>query len=329
MDLQTPIIQASKANKMYARRLEKLGIIKLEDFLYHVPFRYEDYSLLSKIGQIQAGETVTIRGRVEKIENKYTRQWKTLQKAKIKDETGSIDILWFNQPFLTRVIKKGDLVSLSGKVSFDKNKLTMVSPDYEVIFENQTIHTGRLVPIYPETRGVSSKWLRRQVYKLLSEKNQIKEYLPQNTIVENDLMELSEAIKKIHFPDSLEQAEKARQRLSFDELFKLQLSSLIRKKAWEKHKIKPWKIEEEKVNSFISGLPFELTNSQKNATNEIIKDLSSDFVATAWSKEDQVVEGIEHKNARIIGVQWHPEMMMEEENAQKLFKWLINEASKV
>lgn len=275
MNLQTPVKEASRAYKMYASRLEKLDIKKLEDFLFHIPFRYDDYSLVSKIGEVQAGETVTIKGTVEKIQNQYTRKWKTLQRATVSDDTGSINVLWFNQIFLTRVMKKGDLVSLSGKVSFDKNKLAMVSPDYEVVFENQTIHTGRLVPVYPETKGVSSKWLRRQIHKLLEEKNQIREYLPENVVKENSLMELSIAIEKIHFPDSLEQADKARKRLSFDELFKLQLSSLIRKKTWEKHKIKPWKIDEEKVNSFIKRLPFELTNSQKNATSEILKDLSS------------------------------------------------------
>lgn len=278
MDLQTPITQSLRSYKMYAGRLEKLGITKLEDFLFHIPFRYDDYSLVSKIGEIQAGEVVTIKGKVEEIKNQYTRKGKTLQKAVIKDETGNINVLWFNQAFLTRAIKKDDLISISGKVNLDKSKLTMVSPDYEVIFNNQTIHTGRLVPIYPETRGVSSKWLRRQVFNLLSGKNEIKEYLPRNLILENNLMDLQTAIEEIHFPKSLEEAKKAKERLSFDELFEMQLSAIVRKKSWEKEKIKkPWEIESKrkKIEEFIKNIPFELTNAQKKACEEILKDLSN------------------------------------------------------
>src|ERR1035437_8644260 len=142
MSLQTPVREASRAYKMYASRLEKLGIKNLGDFLFHIPFRYDDYSLISKIGEVQGGETVTIKGIIEKIENQYTRKFKSIQRATIKDDSGYIDILWFNQPFLTRAMKKGDLISLSGKVDFDRNKITMVSPDYEIIFNNETIHTG-------------------------------------------------------------------------------------------------------------------------------------------------------------------------------------------
>lgn len=261
---------------MYAGRLEKLGILKVEDFLFHIPFRYDDYSLVSKIGQVQAGEIVTIKGTVEEIHNQYTRRYKTIQRAVVKDETGSIDILWFNQPFLTKAIKTGDLISLSGKVEMDGNKIQIISPDYEIVFNNQVIHTGRLVPVYPETHGISSKWLRRQIFKLLEEKNQIKEFLPKKLIEENNLMHLSDAIEKIHFPNNFNEAEKARDRLAFDELFELQLSALIRKKTWEKNTIaKPWQNFQEKIDKLITKLPFELTNAQKRSVGEILKDLIS------------------------------------------------------
>jgi ATP-dependent DNA helicase RecG len=276
MDLQTPVNDVSRTYKMFRGRLEKLGIVKLQDFLFHVPFRYDDYSLISKIEQVQAGETVTVKGTVEEISNLYTRKWKTLQRATIKDDTGSIDILWFNQTFLTKAIHKGDLISLSGKVELDKHKLVMIAPDYEIVFNKQTIHTGRLVPIYPETRGISSKWLRRQIYKLLEEKSQLHDFLPESLIAKNNLMSLSDAVEKIHFPKDLAEAEKARERLAFDELFELQLSSLVRKKAWEKNIIKKlWKSFNGKVNELIKTLPFMLTNAQRRAVTEILQDISS------------------------------------------------------
>nr|MBI5455560.1 ATP-dependent DNA helicase RecG [Candidatus Levybacteria bacterium] len=275
MDLQTPVSQVSRSYKMYAQRLEKLGITKIQDFLFHIPFRYEDYSLISKINQIQAGEIVTIQGTIKDIKNQYTRRFKTLQKAVISDDTGEIEILWFNQPFLTRVLKIGDSVSVSGKVDLDRNKPVMITPNYEVIFNNQTVHTGRLVPVYPETRGISSKWLRRQVFNILEEKN-INDYLPEKILKENDLINLNDAICEIHFPKNLEQALKAKERLSFDELFEIQLAALIRKKSWQEKEIKKeWKIDNIKIDKLIKSLPFKLTNAQKNAINDIIKDLSS------------------------------------------------------
>ena len=155
-------------------------------------------------------------------------------------------------------IKKGDLISLSGKIGLNKNKLELQSPDYEIIFNGQTIHTGRLVPVYPETKGISSKWLRRQIFKLLEEKNQLKEFLPNELLQKNELMNLSDAIEKIHFPNNLAEAEKARERLAFDELFEIQLASLIRKKDWEKNTIKnPWQEFTGKTEELIKTLPFE------------------------------------------------------------------------
>src|SRR3989344_8727783 len=160
MNLQTPVTTAGRVYKLYARRLEKLGIKTFEDFLYHIPFRYDDFSLISKINRVQPGEIVTIQGTVSEINNELTKNFKKLQKAEIADETGSIEVVWFNQPYLTRVIHKNDKISLSGKVDWFLRKLVMQSPEYEMINNSEPIHTGRIVPVYPETRGITSKWIR-------------------------------------------------------------------------------------------------------------------------------------------------------------------------
>lgn len=280
MDLKSPVKQAGGIYKRYAPYLEKLGINTFEDFLYHIPYRYDNYSVISKISQIQDGEVLTITGKVLEIRNEYTRSHKTIQKAKVSDETGEINIIWFNQPFLVKNIRQEDLVSLSGRVIKNFGKLVMESPEYEIINnQTETIHTGRLVPVYPETRGVSSKWLRRQVYKIL--KNQINnlfEYIPDSIIDSNKLMSFQDAIKTLHFPDTLENANKARSRLSFDELFLIQLASARRKQNWEqKLKGYPFSISEfkNKIEEFWSSLPFELTNAQKKAVKEIFADLAN------------------------------------------------------
>src|SRR3989344_8322742 len=235
MNIDTPINQAGPIFKKYSSRLEKLGIKKIEDFLYHIPFRYENYSLVSKIANAQPGEIVTIKGEVTQIKNEYTRRWKNLQKAKVADKTGEIDIIWFNQPFIPKVLKKGDAVSLAGKVDWFKNRAMLQSPQYEVLFKgSDPIHTGRLVPIYNETRGVSSKWLRRQISKILKEQIQfLNEYIPDSILKKNELLGLKQAIEQIHFPKSLIDTDKSRKRLAFDELFTLQLASITRRMEWK------------------------------------------------------------------------------------------------
>lgn len=278
MDLHTPIKKLD-AYKRYSARLKKLGIETLENFLYHIPFRYEDYSILSKISHVQRGETVTIQGIVVDIKNEFTKNWKRLQKAKIADETGDIDVIWFNQPFLVNVIHKGDSISLAGKIDWYIHKLVMQSPVYEIINNSPTIHTGRLVSVYPETYGVSSKWLRRQIYNIIKEhKQNLLEYLPYSTIKNNGLLEVKEAIEQIHFPNTLEGVKKARQRLSFDELLLLQLKAMQRRFEWKKKLIgHPFSISKFKKNieKFWLNLPFVLTNAQKKAAREIFADLAN------------------------------------------------------
>lgn len=275
--LQTNIRSLGGVYKRYSTLLEKLGIIKLEDFLYHIPFRYDDYSLISKISDIQAGEIVTIRGEVIEIKNQYTRRGFTLQKAKIKDETGTINATWFNQPYIPKSISEGDKISLSGKVDFNAGKLELKSPDYE-IGEKDFIHTGRLVPIYPETRGLTSKWMRRQIFKILNEsKNDLSDFLPKEIKERNNLEDLYDSFRMTHFPENFEEAKLGKQRLSFDELFLTQTSGLLKKEEWQKN-LKGYKFNsskhKENIDKLIKNLPFELTNAQKRTIEEIFQDLS-------------------------------------------------------
>jgi ATP-dependent DNA helicase RecG len=278
MNLQAPITTAGRIYKMYSRRLEKLGIQNFEDFLYHIPFRYDDFSLISKINRVQPGEIVTIQGTVSEINNEFTKNFKRLQKAEIADETGTIEVIWFNQPYLTKVIHKNDKIALSGEINWFSKKLVMQSPEYEIINISEAIHTGRLVPVYPETRGVTSKWLRRQIYRLIKE-NQFIEHLPDSIINNHGLIEINEAIEQIHFPKTINNAEESRQRLAFDELFLLQLSAMYRKLNWNKNLISnPFLITKFKneAEKFLKKLPFNLTNAQKKVVQEIFKDLALD-----------------------------------------------------
>ncbi|MCL4416772.1 MAG: hypothetical protein M1365_08770, partial [Actinobacteria bacterium] len=254
---------------MYAKRLQKLGIFKINDFLYHKPFRYEDYSLISKISKLQEGEIVTVQGIVEEMKNEFTKRYKKIQKAKVKDSTGVLDIIWFNQPFLTKYIRKGDKISLSGKIEKNGNQLIMQSPLYEILSNDLVpLHTGRIIPIYPETKGVSSKWLRRQIYKILMDENHsLEEFLPKSIINKHNFPELKQAIEKLHFPKEMEEIKKAKERLSFQEIFLMQLGGILRRNEWKKQiNGIPFKIStfKKKIDAFIKTLPFKLTRAQES-----------------------------------------------------------------
>jgi len=278
MNLQTPVATQGRVFKLYAKRLEKLGIQTFEDFLYHIPSRYDDFSLTSKINRVQPGEVVTIQGTVSEITNEFTKNFKRIQKAEIADETGTIEVIWFNQPYLTKIIHAQDKIAISGKIDWFLRKIVMQSPDYEIITSSPAIHTGRLVPVYPETKGLTSKWIRRQTYNLIRDNRlQFTEYLPESTLKELELFSFSQAIEEIHFPKLPINAFKSRQRLAFDELFLLQLSAMHRKLNWNKNLTSnPFSVDKfnDKINEFINKLPFTLTNAQKRVVDEIFKDLA-------------------------------------------------------
>lgn len=279
MNLQTNVLDAGRNFRMYASKLQKLELFTLGDFLYHVPNRYENFTIISPIGEIQAGEIVTVKGQVVDFKSQYTRSRITIQKATLTDETGSVELVWFNQPYLSRVINVNDTLSVAGAVEGPVFKPVIKPTEYEVVAEGvPLLHTGRLVPVYPQTTGVTSKWLRRQIYWILtSVKGTIEDYLPESIKQQFKLLDLEDAIWKIHFPDSLEEAAKARERLAFDELFLMQTKALERKKAWETQTIGhafEIKKHQTQIDKLIKSLPFELTNAQKQAVEAIFADVS-------------------------------------------------------
>lgn len=204
-----------------------------------------------------------------------------MQIGSVEDETGKLTVVWFNQPFLIKTLYPGRMVSLSGKVGWFNKKLCFSSPDYELLgeIEKPTVHTGRLVPIYPETSGLSSKWIRTLMLGAFNYPNlNIDEFLPKDILVRNNLTSMREAIEKVHFPKNLKEAEIGRERLAFNELLMLELTSLHRKINWKKNKVaNKISINQTLIDKFIEGLPFKLTDSQVTAVNEILNDLKKDY----------------------------------------------------
>ena len=232
MNLSTPISALTRVGKTTASRLKNLGINTVEDLIFYFPFRYDDFSLVKKISELIPDESVTVRGKIQLIANR--RSWqkrKILTEALISDDSGSLKVIWFNQPFLIKTLAIGDEVFLSGKL--DEARLQMNSPDYEKVRLN-TVHTARLVPIYHLTDGVTQKQLRFLLSQALPFISEIKEYLPLRIIKKYSFLNLTKALNEIHFPASLNTSDEAKRRLQFDELFLIQLSiQKIRKQLGE------------------------------------------------------------------------------------------------
>ncbi len=287
LNLETSLSEIYGIGPKFLERLKKLRIESVGDLLRHFPFRYEDFSQIYKIAELKAGQQATVQGIIANIS--LRRSWQRrmfLVEALISDETGSIGAIWFNQPYLKNILHKGISANFAGKVTVSKNKLYLSNPVYEFInsresaskfFESASIretrHTARLVPIYPETKGLTSKGIRYLIKPILENLEKIPEFLPASVLKKNNLPEINSAIQKIHFPKNLKEAQEAKKRFAFEDLFFLQLSNILRRLKLNREKAVPLKKDIEWLKEIINYLPFELTLSQKKSLWEIIQDL--------------------------------------------------------
>jgi ATP-dependent DNA helicase RecG len=272
MTLSSPVTILPGIGPSTATKLSNnLNIATLWDLLYHLPFRYEDRSHITYISQVRVGDTVTIFADVDFLKNQLSHRGRFLQIGQISDSTGFLTVVWFNQSYLPKTLKPGTKIALYGKIEFYSRKPALISPDYEIISENHPlIHIGAITPIYPETKGISSKWLRIKIHALL-------QTLDAQELFPNPPPELppwQQAITNIHFPKKQDQVVPAHRRLAFDELFLLHLEAIKRKDSWNHTKLThPLSVNQDKVLEFISSLPFTLTPTQNQAVKEILSDL--------------------------------------------------------
>jgi ATP-dependent DNA helicase RecG len=273
--LTAPVSSLPKIGPKYKKLLEKLKIFTVEDLLYHFPFRYDDFSTQKTIEQLEEGDKITVEAVLTQLDNVYTKYRKRLTRGKIEDKTGTFPIIWFNQHYLKTVLRVGETYKISGKVGIFNKKPCLISPEFEISSEN-TVNTGRLVPVYPETSGVSSKWLRTRINDVLSVESGFEEFLPEIILNNYKLEYFKPALKHFHFPYNEFHAKHARERFEFEELFMELLKVENRKYEWNQ-KLKGIPMENKKystrVKEFIKSLPFKLTDSQEEAVGEILHDM--------------------------------------------------------
>lgn len=280
--IKTPLLPTSPVTDMphisdaQAKKLTRLSIATLEDLLYHFPSRYDDFSKIYKINQIGRDMDVTIAGIIRDITT--TRSFKkrmTITSAKLVDDTGSVRLVWFNDRFVGNALKDGMAIRVSAKVGADFDSLLITNPVFERA-ARPPVNTARLVPIYPETSGITSRWLRWQIDETLRALGTVPDIVPENTRTALKLPNRITALKYIHFPRTEDHALLAQKYFAFEEMLLVQLQALRIKRRWHTEKATAVKHARESAQTFSKTLPFTLTKAQQRAVDAIIEDISTD-----------------------------------------------------
>ncbi len=273
--LDSSVVVLRGVGPQRAKRLAKLGVLTIRDMLYLLPRRYDDFSQLKPINRLEYGEEVTIIAKVQKAYVQKTRGGGKIFKAELSDGAGTVEVAWFNQPYLADKIKPGQQIVVSGKVDEYLGQLCFNSPEWERL-EKELLHTARIVPVYPLTAGLNTRWLRNLMKRTVGYwSKRLPDYLPTPVRQEENLLDLETTIVQAHFPDSQTLLEQARHRLAFDELFVLQIGMLRQRHQWRSVSSKPLPVDDATLHDFIHGLPFELTQAQQRVLQQIVADLRS------------------------------------------------------
>ena len=278
LSLLSPVIQIPKITPSLATKLNSLGILTIRDLLYFFPRRHADFSNLRTISELDVDTDQSIAVTVwEARETKLGRNLRAAE-AIVGDNTGNIRVIWFNQPYLAKQFKPGTSLLLSGKVSTFKGSRVLESPEYEAIDQdNKPVHSGPIIPVYPLTSGLTPRRIRRLIKQNLDQwLPNIQDPLPIGIRIRSELMGLQDAILQSHYPDNEDTKETSRRRLAFDELFIMQLHLLTMRKKWKANtEAIELTTDNALLSSFLSRLPFSLTDAQTKSLDEILEDVTS------------------------------------------------------
>lgn len=258
-----------------AKLLANLGVHSVEDLLYLFPHRYEDRSQFTPIAMLRVGETQTICGRVLTCKRNFYSKNRTVE-ATITDKSGRIVCVWFNQPYLVNIFKVGQEVVLYGKVDVFHKRLQMVVPDFELISaEDRSLNMGRIVPVYPLTRGITQRYLRKLIdFCLNLHAEQLQDIVPVQIRLKHGLNPISQSIHQIHFPSDFLNQQKAIDRIAFEEFFLFQICVILRRFSIVHKTGIAHQIDNSLIEKYKGSLPFKLTNAQNKAIADMSKDMA-------------------------------------------------------
>ncbi len=287
MQLNTPLEKEFRLTLPHKTALKKMGIVTVEDLLYHFPVRYGDTGQVNYIENVSKGDTTVVFGNISGLKTSKAFIKKIpMSEATVTDETGRIKLVWFNQPYIAKMMREGALVRVEGKVSERKGEAYMSNPKIEMVkelpnavgdsfFGKAVGEEHSLHPVYPESRGVTSYWIYHTIQKIFSSGilDTLVDPIPENILKKYNLPNIRTAFIWIHTPKKEDDGLSARKRFAFQEIFFIQLEKQKEKKLWKEQN--GFKIETsgKDISEFISRFPFEATSSQKEA----IKSITDDF----------------------------------------------------
>ncbi|HEY0907911.1 MAG TPA: ATP-dependent DNA helicase RecG [Candidatus Paceibacterota bacterium] len=271
--------------------LAKLGLKTVEDLLYHFPVRYGDTAESKSIGNLVAGENAVIFGVISRLKtSKGFRTKIAMADGTLKDETGTIKCVWFNQPYIAKMISDGEIVRIEGKVSQKRAKpgeLYFSNPKIEKVEKLPTAvgdslfgeagATHTLYPVYPESRGVTSNWIYHSIQKIFKSGilDTIQDPLPKDVLDRYSLPSLATALVWMHAPQKEADAQAARKRFAFEEVFLIQLELQKEKKEWKKNPAFIIEPKAEVIENFVKRFPFAMTDAQKKSVDDILADFKA------------------------------------------------------
>lgn len=272
MALSTPVTELKGVGDEVGKKLSVLGIKTVNDLVTNYPRRYQDYSNVIPIKELKPGQ-VTLEAQIKQVAGRYVRRGMHVTEAIATDDTGSVRLVWFNQPYRAGAIKKNQPYYIAGEYALRRSRFSITSPSVELVTDFP-VNTARIVPIYRETKGLKSFTIRKLIRQALTDIGELPEHLPEWLLNEHKLMNFSAAVMEMHFPSSAKQLEKAKRRLGFEEVFELTLAALMNKYELYKDKALAIPFNEELAREFVAKLPFELTDAQRKVAWQIYQDMA-------------------------------------------------------
>ena len=256
-----------------ANKLQKLGIRTVTDLIEYVPRRFDDFSRISTVNRISPGN-VTLKVKLGTPKGRYSRRGLHITEVLASDETGSVKVMWFNQPYRAKALKPGAEYYISGEYAANHRFFAITNPACELV-SSFPINTARFVPVYRLTKGLGATQLRKAMKSAL-EIIVDAETLPEWIIEDEQLMARDDALRQMHFPDEESSLHAAKRRLGFEEVFELTLASELNKQAQQNTSGYSISYDDELIKNFVSHLPFQLTDDQRRVSWQILQDLASD-----------------------------------------------------
>lgn len=271
MTLNDPITELKGVGEELAKKLAILGVHTVSELIDYYPRRYEDYSNIVATSDMHPG-TVTLQAKISSVTGRYVRRGMHITEAIATDKSGSVRLVWFNQPYRAGAIKADTEYFISGEYALRRNRFSITNPSVELV-SDFPVNTARIIPVYRVTKGLKSNQIRKLVREAVTQADELPESLPDWVRKENDLIVYARAATEMHFPSGNKALALAKKRLGFEEVFQLSLAALLNKQevaAEESLKI-PFKVELAK--EFVGKLPFKLTDAQRKVVWQIYQDM--------------------------------------------------------